>query len=345
MPSRTTLSTARNRRGEQMTPALFSRRRFVAAAAAVPLLATPMGTTLAQAWPNRPIRIVVPWPPGGLPDTGGRVVGDALTKTLGQSAVVENLPGAAGNLGAAEVAKAAPDGHTLLMGTSSIAIDIAGGRKLPFDPQRDLVPVALVADTNSAVIVPPDSPVKSIADLIAAARAKPGDLSYGTPGIGSPAHLFSELFAQMAGVKMLHVPYNRTRAINDLIGGRLSVMFATIPSSLPQIRSGQVRAIAVTGATRFPALAEFPTVAEAGLPGYEAGQWLGVLAPGGTPQPIVQRLNDEVTRTIRDPATVKFLQERGLTPLTGTPAEFARVFAADVRKWGGVIRASDIRLE
>ena len=323
-----------------------ARRRFVGSVAAVAALhALPHRAAIAQSYPSRPIRIVVPWPPGGLPDTGGRVVGEALTRALGHSAVVENLPGAAGNLGADQVAKAAPDGHALLMGTSSIAIDVAGGRKLPFDPQKDLVPVALVADTNSVVIVQPESSIKSIAELIAAAKAKPGDLTFGTPGIGSPAHLFSELFAQMAGIQMLHVPYSRTRAINDLIGGRLTVMFATIPSSLPQIRSGQVRALAVTGTTRFPTLAEFPTVAEAGLPGYEAGQWLGVLAPGGTPQPIVQRLNEEVTRAVRDPATSKFLQERGLTPLTGTPGDFAKAFAADVRKWSGVINKANIKLE
>ena len=324
----------------------LTRRRFVGTAASLALLpALHARYARAQGYPSRAIRIVVPWQPGGLPDTGGRVVAEALTKALGQSAVVENLPGAAGNLGAGEVAKAAPDGHTLLMGTSSIAIDVAGGRKLAFDSRKDLVPVALVADTNSAVIVPPDSPIKSIADLIAAARAKPGELTYGTPGIGSPAHLFVELFAQTAGIRMLHVPYNRTRAINDLMGGRLSMMFATIPSSLAQIRNGQVRALAVTGSARFPALAEYPTVAEAGLPGYEAGQWLGVLAPSRTPEDIVQRLNEVITSAIRQPVVGKQLQDRGLMPLTGTPAEFAKTFAEDVRKWGTVIRTADIKLE
>lgn len=325
---------------------MVTRRRFVGAAAALAAFAP--GIARAQAvgvFPSRAIRIVVPWPPGGLVDTGGRIVGDALTKALGQSAVVENVPGAAGNLGADQVAKAAPDGHTLLMGTSSIAIDVAGGRKVPFDPRRDLVPVAPVADTNNVVIVPADSPYRSLAEVVAAAKAKPGELAFGTPGIGSPAHLFGELFAQTAGVRMLHVPYSRTPAMNDLIGGRLSLMFATIPAATPQIRNGKVRPLAVTGAARFPTLPDVPTVAEAGVPGYAAGQWLGVFAPGGTPEAVVQRLNGEITKAVQAPAVAQQLQERGMIPLTATPAEFARRFADDVRKWGEVIRAADIRLE
>ncbi len=287
----------------------------------------------------------MPWAAGGLVDTAGRIVADALGKSLGQSAVVENVPGVAGNLGAEQVARAAPDGHTLLMGTSSIAIDVAGARRVPFDPLKDLVPVALVADTNNVVIVPAASPFKSVADLIAAAKAKPGELSFGTPGIGSPSHLFSELFAQSAGLKMLHVPYSRTPALNDLIGGRLTVMFATIPAAMPQIRSGTVRALAVTGSSRFPTLPDVPTVAESGLPGYDAGQWVGVFAPGGTPADIVQRLNVEITKATKTPAVAQQLQERGMIPLSATPAEFAKRFADDVRKWGAVIRASDIKLE
>ena len=322
---------------------MISRRRFVGVAVAFAALRPAFA--LAQGYPGRTIRIVVPWAAGGLVDTAGRIVADALGKSLGQSAVVENVPGVAGNLGADQVARAAPDGHTLLMGTSSIAIDVAGGRRVPFDPLKDLVPVALVADTNNVVIVPAASPFKSIADLIAAAKAKPGELSFGTPGIGSPSHLFSELFAQSAGLKMLHVPYSRTPALNDLIGGRLSVMFATIPAAMPQIRSGTVRALAVTGSTRFPTLPDVPTVAESGLPGYDAGQWVGVFAPGGTPADIVQRLNVEITRATKTPAVAQQLQERGMIPLAATPAEFAKRFADDVRKWGVVVRASDIKLE
>lgn len=322
---------------------MLTRRRFAAATGALfalrPLLSS------AQQYPTRAIRIVVPWPPGGLVDTGGRIVAEALTRALGQSAVVENVAGAAGNLGAEQVARGTPDGHVLLMGTSSIAIDVAGGRKVAFDPRRDLVPVALVADTANVVIVPAKSPFRSVADVIAAARAKPGELTFGTPGIGSPAHLFGELFAQLAGTSMLHVPYSRTPAMNDLIGGRLSLMFATIPVAMPQIRSGTVRALAVTGAARFPTLPDVPTVAESGVAGYDAGQWLGVFAPRGTPEAIVVRLNAEIGKAIRSPAVAQQFEERGMIPLSATPAEFAARFDADVQKWSRVMRAGDIRLE
>jgi len=299
----------------------------------------------AQTWPSRTIRVIVPWAPGGLVDGGGRIIAEALTKSLGQSVVVENVPGVAGTLGAEQAARATPDGYTLLMGTSSLAIDIAGGRKLGFDPLRDLVAVALVADTNNVVVVPADSPVRSIADLIAAAKAKPGGLEYGTPGIGSPAHLFSELFAQTAKVEMLHVPYSRSPAMNDLIGGRLAVMFATIPSATPQIRNGKLRALAVTGATRFPTLPDVPTVMEAGLAGYSAGQWLGVFAPARVPADVVRKLNDEINKAVTTPAVAKQLVDRGMTPVTLTPNEFAKLFADDVHKWGEVIRTAGIKLE
>ncbi len=322
---------------------MISRRSFISVAVAFAAFRPALAQ--AQGYPSRAIRIVVPWAAGGLVDSAGRIVGDALGKSLGQSVVIENVPGVAGNLGADQVARAVPDGYTLLVGTSSIAIDLAGERKVPFDAYKDLTPVAIVADTNNVVIVPTASPFKSIADIIAAAKAKPDDLSFGTPGIGSPAHLFGELFAQSAGIKMLHVPYGRTPAINDLIGGRLSVMFATIPAAMPQIRSGTVRALAVTGTNRFPTLPDVPTVAESGLPGYDAGQWVGVFAPGGTPADIVLQLNAEITKATKSPSIAKQLQERGMIPLAATPAEFTKHFADDVRKWSVVMRASSIKLQ
>lgn len=328
-----------------VSPSGASRRRFLRDGVALSCAALLGAPAFAQAWPTRAIRVVVPWAPGGLVDSGGRIIAEALTKALGASVVVDNVAGAAGTLGAEQVARAAPDGYTLLMGTSSLAIDVGGGRKMGFDPQQDLLPVAMVADTNNVVVVPADSPIRSIADLIAAAKAKPGGLEYGTPGIGSPAHLFSELFAQTAKVQMLHVPYSRSPAMNDLIGGRLAVMFATIPSAMPQIRSGKLRALAVTGATRFPTLPEVPTVMEAGLPGYAAGQWLGVFAPARTPVDVVRKLNDEINKAVATPAVAKQLVDRGMTPTTMTPAEFAKVFAGDVRKWGDVIRTAGIKLE
>ena len=326
------------------SPAL-RRRGFVFGVFALASLSLASWSACAQDFPTRAIRVVVPWAPGGLVDGGGRLLADALTKSMGQSVVVENVPGAAGALGADQVAKAAPDGYTLLMGTSSLAIDVAGGRRLALDPQKDLVPVALVADTSNVIIVPAASPIMSIRDLIAAAKAKPGEIAYGTPGIGSPAHLFAELFAQTADVKMLHVPYGRSPAMNDLIGGRLAVMFATIPVAMPQIRSGQVRALAVTAPSRFPTLPDIPTVMESGLPGYEAGQWLGVFAPARTPPAVVRQLNGDITNAVKSPVVAQALVERGMLPLTGTQAEFAQRFAADVKRWSAVIRSAGIKLE
>ncbi|MGE0314986.1 MAG: Bug family tripartite tricarboxylate transporter substrate binding protein [Lautropia sp.] len=327
-----------------------TRRDWLKRLAAVGLAVSPITDARVSAatperYPSRPIRIVVPWAPGGLVDSGGRILSELLFRAFGLPAPVENVPGAAGTLGADQVAKAPADGHTLLMATSSLTIDVAVGRRTPYDPTIDLAPVALVADTHSVVIVPPDSPIESIGQLIESAKRKPGELLYGTPGIGSPAHLFSALFCQTAGIEMLHVPYGRTRAINDLLGGRLSVMFSTVPSALLQIRNKQVRPLAVTGPRRISSLPEVPTVIEAGLPGYEAGQWLGVFAPKGTPDDVVARLNQATTQAIESPAVGAELKQRGLEPRTGTPAEFARLFAADVAKWRNVIQKAGIQLK
>ncbi|MDP3760686.1 MAG: tripartite tricarboxylate transporter substrate binding protein [Ramlibacter sp.] len=319
---------------------LFVQQSLLAAAVAMlPRLAR------AQAFPFRPLRVIVPWAPGGLVDTGGRVVADALSRALGQPATVENIPGAAGTLGADAVVKAQADGHTLLMGTSSLAIDVAGGRKTPYDPLADLLPVALVAETQSVVIVPAGSPIESLAQLVAAAKARPGELSYGTPGIGSPAHLFVELFCQTAGVQLLHVPYGRTQAINDLLGGRLSVMFSTVPSALAAIKGKQVRPLAVTGARQSDSLPGVPTVAEAGVPGYEASQWLGVFAPARTPPGTAQRLHAEIHKAVTAPATAQTLSSRGLEPRTATQEQFAGIVRAEVQKWSQVIRRANIKLE
>jgi tripartite-type tricarboxylate transporter receptor subunit TctC len=328
-------------------PATVLHRRAFCAATAATLAGAwlPWPAHAQAAFPTKPLRVIVPWAPGGLVDTGGRVVADALSKSLGQPAAVENIAGAAGSIGADAVVKAPADGHTLLMGTSSLAIDAGGGRKTTFDPVQDLAPVALVAETQSVVIVPAASAIQSLQQLVAAAKANPGGFSYGTPGIGSPAHLFVELFCQTAGIQMLHVPYGRTQAINDLMGGRLSVMFSTIPSALSPIKAGQVRTLAVTGARRSESLAQVPTVREAGVPNYEASQWLGVFAPAKTPRDIVQKLHGEITRAVTTPATAQTLAARGLEPRTGSPDEFARVLAADVQTWGNVIRKGNIKLE
>lgn len=322
----------------------FTRRTLLRAATAS-LAATGAGWVAAQGFPTRPFRIVVPWSAGGSVDIVGRVVAEALQAALGQPGVVENIPGAAGTIGADQVAKAAADGHTLLIGTSSLAIDVAGGRKTPYDLQRDLAPVALVADTRSIVLVQPSAPYRTLADLVAAAKAQPGQLTYGTQGVGSPAHLFSELFCQAAGIKMLHVPYSRTRPAADLMAGRLSVMFATAPSSIGQAKGGTLRPLAVTGTRRLAALPDVPTVAEAGVAGYEAGQWVGVFAPAATPAPVLERLGQAIVGAVSTPATTKLLEERALEPRPANAAAMRRIVAEEIDKWAAVMRTGGIKLE
>jgi tripartite-type tricarboxylate transporter receptor subunit TctC len=322
----------------------ISRRAWLRAAVAT-AAAAGFGSVAAQTFPSRPFRIIVPWAAGGSVDIAGRVVGEALHAALGQAGVVENVPGAAGTIGADQVAKAAADGHTLLVGTSSLAIDVAGGRKTPYELQRDLLPVALVADTHSIVLVPPGSPYRTLADLIAAARAKPGELTYGTQGVGSPAHLFSELFCQAAQIRMLHVPYSRTRPAPDLIAGRLSVMFATAPSSIGQVKGAVLRPLAVTGSRRLAALPDVPTVAQAGLPGYEAGQWVGVFAPATTPAAVVERLSAEISTAVASAPVTRLLEERALEPRTAAAPAMRRIVAEEIDKWAAVMRTGGIKLE
>lgn len=322
-----------------------ARRQILTAAGALGLATIAPALRAQGAFPSRTLRIVVPWAPGGLVDTGGRVIAEGLSQALGQAAVVENIPGAAGTLGAAQVAKAAPDGHTLLMATSSIAIDVAGRRKMNYDPVRDLAPVATVSDSFSVIVVPADSPWKSLADLLAAARAEPGKLSFGTPGIGSPAHLFTELLAQTARIQLLHVPYGRSPAINDLLGGQLSMMVATIPVSIPHIRSGRLRALAVTSPRRLANLPDVPTAQEAGLPGYQAGQWLGLFAPAGTPAPVMMKLAEAVQGVVTQPAAAKALAPRGLEPRRGGADQLKAALRSDIDLWRRVMETAQIRLD
>lgn len=330
---------------KQSRPISRLRRRLVASAPLAALLAS-AGSAGAQAgFPSRTIRLIVPWAPGGLVDTGARLLAEGFAPSLGQAAVVENIPGAAGTLGAAQVAKAPADGHTLLLGTSSIAIDIAGRRKMNLDPLRELTPVAMISDSFSVIVVQTSSPWQSLAELLQAARAEPGKLSYGTPGIGSPAHLFSELLAQTAGLSMLHVPYGRSPAINDLMGGQLSLMVATVPVAIPHIRSGRLRALAVTGTRRLANLPEVPTVAEAGVAGYEASQWLGLFAPAGTPETVIARLAAEVRRITAQPSNAKLLESRGLDPREGGSSELAQALRTDIGKWQRVMDQAGIRLD
>ncbi len=303
--------------------------------------------TFAQAYPNHAIRLVVPFPAGGTTDILARDVAKQLTETLGQAVVVDNRPGAGGNIGADLVAKAAPDGYTLLMGTvGTHAINPSLYAKMPYDHVKDFVPVVLVAGVPNVLVVNPSVPVNTVADLIKLAKAKPGTINFASSGSGTSIHLSGELFKTMAGVDMTHVPYKGSSpALTDLMGGQVQIMFDNLPSSLPLIKSGKLRAVAVTSLKRAPALPDVPTVAESGLPGFEASSWFGILAPAGTPAPIVARLNTEVNKWLQGPEAKQQLTTQGAAAAGGPPENFVAHIRAETDKWAKVVKASGAKVD
>jgi tripartite-type tricarboxylate transporter receptor subunit TctC len=301
----------------------------------------------APAYPTKPIRLVVPFPAGGATDILAREVAKHLTDAWGQSVVVDNRPGAGGNIGSELVAKAAPDGYTLEMGTvGTHAINASLYSKMPYDHVRDFVPVILVAGVPNVLEVNPALPVNSVQELIAYAKANPGKLNFASSGSGTSIHLSGELFKVMAGVQMTHVPYKGSApALQDLIGGQVQLMFDNLPPSLPQIKAGKLRALAVTSAARAPALPDTPTVAEAGLPGFEASSWFGVLAPAGTPPEIVNKLNAEIAKWLASPGAKEKLANVGANIAGGTPEDFARHIQAETAKWAKVVKESGAKVD
>ena len=299
------------------------------------------------AYPTKPIRLVVPFPAGGATDIFAREVAKHLTDAWGQSVVVDNRPGAGGNIGSELVAKAAPDGYTLEMGTvGTHAINASLYSKMPYDHVRDFVPVILVAGVPNVLEVNPALPVNSVQELIAYAKANPGKLNFASSGSGTSIHLSGELFKVMAGVQMTHVPYKGSApALQDLIGGQVQLMFDNLPPSLPQIKAGKLRALAVTSAARAPALPDTPTVAEAGLPGFEASSWFGVLAPAGTPPEIVNKLNAEIAKWLASPGAKEKLANVGANIAGGTPEDFARHIQAETTKWAKVVKESGAKVD
>jgi tripartite-type tricarboxylate transporter receptor subunit TctC len=304
-------------------------------------------TVHAQAYPSRPIRLVVPFPPGGSADILGRALAQRLGEGLGQSVVVENRPGAGTAIAAELVAKAAPDGYTVMLGTvSSHAINPALNPKLPFDPLRDFTPVAPVASIPFALLVHPSVPARTLPEFIGYARSKPGKLDYSSAGSGTSNHLAGELFEAMTGTYMVHIPYRGSApALQDLIAGRVSVMFDLVLTAAPHVRSGAVRGLAVTGAKRSAALPDLPTIAESGLPGYEVSAWFGVFGPAGLPRPVVDRLNAEIARALAAPDLQQRLASQGAETLAGSPDQFAAYLKAEIVKWGKVVRDAGIRPE
>ena len=332
------------------------RRPLVAALTALtlaPLAALPLSAA-AQAWPSKPVRIVVPFPPAGTTDILARALAPELQRAFGQPFVVENKPGAGGNIGAAEVAKAAPDGHTLLMGTvGTHAINPALYAKMPYDHVRDFVPVTLVAGVPNVLVLNPGIAqrysIASVADLARAARANPDKLTFASSGNGTSIHLSGELFKALTGTQMVHSPYRGSGpALLDLMGGNMDLMFDNLPSSMPHIRSGKLKALAVTSAQRSSALPDVPTVEEVGGPtlkGFEASSWFGLLAPAGTPADIVNRIQQETAKALSSPALKERLQAQGAIPSGNTPAQFAQLIDAESKKWAQVVKASGAKVD
>jgi tripartite-type tricarboxylate transporter receptor subunit TctC len=322
-------------------------KRWLFRCAASALVAAFAAAAWAQPYPSRPIRIVVPFPAGGTTDLIARAAGQKLTESLGQPVVVDNRPGAGGNIGAELVAKSPPDGYTLLMGTvGTHAINASLYPKMPYDHVRDFAPIILVAGVPNVLVVNPSLPVNSVQELIAYGKANPGKLNFASSGNGTSIHLSGELFKTMTGVQMAHIPYKGSSpALQDLAGGQVQLMFDNLPSALPLIKAGRLKALAVTSKTRAPALPDVPTVAESGLPGFEASSWFGLLAPAGTPQPVIAKVNAEIARWLATPEAREKLTAQGANVVGGTPEDFARHIAAETAKWQKVVKESGAKID
>ena len=311
------------------------------------LLACASCAALAQDYPSRPVRVLIPFPAGSAADIIARAMEPALRDKLGQALVIDNRGGAGGNIAAELTAKSAPDGYTIMMATiGTHAINYSLYSKLPFHPIRDFTPVALVGESPNALVINTRVPANSIKELIALAKARPGQLNYGSSGAGTTVHLSAELFSSMAGIRMVHVPFKgATEALTALLGGQLDLMFASLSSSISLIKSGRLKAFAVTGAQRSPSIPELPTMAEAALPGYAAAAWFGIVGPAGVPQPMVTTLNS-VTLAALDTQDVKNrLFASGVEVRTSTPEEFARLIESELRKWAKVVKDSGAKAE
>ena len=302
---------------------------------------------LAQSYPAKPMRLVAPFPPGGPADILARIIGQHLSDRLGQQVIVDNRAGAGGNIGADMVAKAPPDGYTLLLGAvGSNAINASLYGSMPYDNIKDFEPVSLVAMVTILLVTHPSVPASSVSELIALARAKPGELTFGSPGNGTPQHLAGELFSTMANVKMTHVPYKgAVPALQDLLGGRLSMVFSSMPPALPHVAAGKIKALAVTSSKRSPVTPDVPTIAETGLAGYEVINWYGVLGPAGLPKDIVGKLNREIHGILTLPDVKKQLASQGAEVLTSTPQEFGAFISSETRKWAKVVKLSGARVD
>ena len=318
-----------------------TRRTLLASLAVAAAGALPLGA-LAQNFPTKPITIIVPFSAGGTTDILARIVGQGLTTELGQSVVVDNKPGAGGKIGGSLAAKAAADGYTLFMGTvGTHAINQSLYKKMPFDPVKDFAPLSRVATVPNLLVAHPSQPFKTVKEMIAYAKANPGKITFGSPGSGASPHVSGELFKSMTGTDLLHIPYKGSApAMTDLLGGQTSVMFDNMPSAIQHVRSGKLRPIAVTTAKRSPELPDVPTIAEAGVPGYEATSWFGMFAPAGTPKPVLDKLHAALIKVLNQADVKKKIAEQGGDVVAETPEQFAAFIQAESVKWGKVVKES-----
>jgi tripartite-type tricarboxylate transporter receptor subunit TctC len=308
------------------------------ALAALLLAAAPFAA-LAQAWPDRPVKIVVPFGPGGFTDVAARILQKELSASLGQSVVIENKPGAGSTIGTAEVANAKPDGYTLAMISTTHVISPHLYKQVPYDPIKGFTPVMKLAEGPYVLVVHPSLAAKSVAELVALAKAQPGTIDYASSGNGSAQHLVGALFNSSAGVKLNHVPYKGSnQAMNDVIAGQVKVSFVGVPNALPNLASGKLRALGVSTAKRYAELPDVPTIAEAGVPGYDATVWLGLLAPAGTPREIVQKMNTEIAKVLSTPEARKLMASAGVDVSIAGSDEFGALLRSELERWGKVVK-------
>ena len=322
-------------------------RGAVAALAAAVLAVLWSAAALAQAYPSKPIKLIVAFPPGGVPDLVGRVVAQELSRGLGQPVLVDNRAGGAGTVGMEAGAKSAGDGHTLVLGTTgTLASAPALYPGLGYDPIKSFAPISLLVDAPYVIVVHPSMPASSLRGLIDLAKSKPGQLNFGSGGSGGPPHIAGEMFKAAAGVDLVHVPYKGlATAVADLLTGRIEIMFNQVAPFLPHVRAGKLRALAVAGRDRVPPLPDVPTTTEAGLPGYEVSIWFGLLAPSGTPGNVVARLNAEVLKALATKEVKDSLVAQGFEPGGSTPEQFSALIVRETAKWSGAIKASGARLD
>jgi len=329
-----------------MKPMLHYARRAGIALTAAALALTACGAWAQAGYPNRPIRIIVPWPAGGGVDVVTRTVAEKMSVRLGQQVIIDNRPGATGNIGAGMGAKAAPDGYTLLVASAPMTINPSLQRNLPFDLGRDFTPLGLMASSPYMLVVNP-SVGKSVKDLVASARAEPGRISYASPGPGTQQNIVGEVFKDMAHIDIIHAPYKGgPQALTDMVGGHIQMMFHGVPAVMPFVKSGQIKGVAVATKQRLPLFPDIPTMAEAGYPGIEASEWYGLVAPAGTPKDIVVLLGNEIGKALNAPGVREQLIAKGYEPASNSnPEQFGAFMAAEQKKWALAIKQSGVRAE